>query len=135
MIDVRELRIGNIISHGKYNSLWRINFFLGSSMANVDSAHVNFATDDESEVELSECSPAELTEKLLIKLGLINSSHAGLKRYSHPDCDFELGEYKGEWYLVDREMQLTVKVKYVHKAQNLCYELHNLELTIKETAQ
>lgn len=80
-------------------------------------------------------NPIELTEEWLIKLSLINSSHAGLKRYSHPDCDFELGEYKGEWFLVDREMQLTVKVKYVHKAQNLCYELHNLELTTKETAQ
>ena len=70
-----DLRIGNIVSEGKYKSPVRIITFFGSEYVEVDAGLVNFATDDLRETELTKCEPIPLTASWLLKFGFEKSSN------------------------------------------------------------
>lgn len=121
-MEAKDLRIGNLIQDVKHKSPWRIECFLGSSMATVDAGLVNFATDDLHDIELNEHEPIALNEKWLVRLGFIDGEKNGIKL-------IRINEY---YYVcfVNGSKSLSVDIKYVHQLQNLYYALTGVELSV-----
>jgi hypothetical protein len=116
----QELRIGNLIQDKKYKSPWRVECFLGSTMATVDAGLVNFPTDDNHDIELSEHEGIPLDEKWLIKFGFVDNEKSKIKL-------IRINEF---YYVcfVNRSRCLDVDIKYVHQLQNLYFALTGEEL-------
>lgn len=135
-----ELRIGNLIQHG--NTAYRIISFMGTSYVEVDSAYVNFATDDQRELLISECTPIELTEELAMKLGLNKKSPI---TWTFPKLNVPFIIYLSEPQFSNSPFELfytgnqpdgsasgcDVGIDFVHQLQNLYFALTGEELILK----
>jgi hypothetical protein len=121
-MEAKDLRIGNLIQCKKYKSPWRIECFLGSTMATVDAGLVNFPTDDNHDIELSEHEGIPLDEKWLIKFGFVENEKTKIKFIRINDFYFVC--------FVNRSRSLDVDIKYVHQAQNIYYALTGVELSV-----
>lgn len=137
-MNAAELRIGNIIQHGEFNSSFRIISFYGGNQALVDSAHVKFPTDDQFEPLLSECSGVKITVKWLERFGFITfdaevdmmeygmSGHDNFSLFNDGGLNFVDEE---PFYIEYRDKK--IQVDYIHQLQNLYFALTGEELTIK----
>jgi hypothetical protein len=121
-MEAKELRIGNLIQDKKNKSHWRIECFLGSTMATVDAGLVNFPTDDNHDIELSEHEGIPLDEKWLVRFGFVDNEKSKIKL-------IRINEF---YYVcfVNRSRSLDVDIKYVHQLQNLYYALTGVELSV-----
>jgi hypothetical protein len=121
-VDAKDLRIGNLIQDKKYKSTWKIQCFLGSTMATVDAGLVTFPTDDKHDIELSEHERIPLDEKWLIKFGFVDNEKSEIKL-------IRINEF---YYVcfVNRSKSLNIDIKYVNQLQNLYYALTGVELSV-----
>jgi hypothetical protein len=123
-MEAKELRIGNLIQDKRHKSTWRIECFLGQTMATVDAGMVNFATDDLHDIELSEHEPIVLDEKWLIKFGFVDGKKNMIKLIRINEFYFVC--------FVNGSKSLNVDLKFVHQLQNLYYALTGVELSVSD---
>jgi hypothetical protein len=125
MIEARELRIGNYVSNGKKTVL-------------VD-AHTIY---DNSGTCNGLLKPIKITNHWLVILGAEkipeNRFHVTLYCFEGSDSQkWCVGFVDGNWSLFESESDAGCnavnhsELKYIHKLQNLLFEVANVELTIK----
>jgi hypothetical protein len=114
-MNVKELRIGNyIIVRGSENefNLWDGDF------------------------EPDDCFPIPLNEKWFLSFGAeFHIEDSRIKQYYLGEIKIELSKNDSEIYWTNQEPGGWKEIKYVHKLQNIYYELHDKELTIKELSK
>jgi hypothetical protein len=129
MIPINELRIGNYAYYGKRNSIGKIIMFLGTQTVELDEAPFLDYEEDFIDIDISEINSIPLTKDRLREF-----------RFKKDKSNFINDSY------VNKELKLTiiiredkffltsffgwVELKYVHKMQNLCFELTGKELTL-----
>ncbi len=130
MIDVKELRVGNLISDDKQN-VFTVKT-IQSDTVNYESIHGETLY---SPIALKYCEPIPLTEEWLLKFGFEKPQ---FNNYLQKDFNlFTVYWYpKGEgFYFHDaRDLNCTIDplLKYVHQVQNLYFALTGKEIIIKE---
>lgn len=130
-----ELRIGNFIQHKDYKNPVCIQLFLGLTMANVDGAMLNFATDEIYDIELIEYEPIPITEKWLVRFGFerINQQYPHKKIYSLNKFYIKFDIKDSFFYWAVYGANTDYKIELVHQLQNLYIALTGQELELKES--
>lgn len=127
-MNAKELRIGNYVNLKGHNELCIVN--------DVDPKWVNLTipasgmTDDNEETK--DLTPIKITDEILLSAGFIYEFSSFVYKTGELiriiiqklDDDFHLSLGGGK----------TKQVKYLHRLQNLIYELADLEITINEKA-
>lgn len=129
MIDVKDLRIGNLVMH-------RNKVSVIGSLVSVESApqwgdgRVGFHQETLTAFSQNSIDPIPLSEEWLARLGFVVN-----KDVHYPmlfkDC-YGVWETNGDWHFGIEDGSLRV-VKYIHEVMNLYYLLSEQELTIKES--
>lgn len=122
MIEPKELRIGNLIQT-KFGSIVNI------VAIDITSCLIEFETGKIDRRVYLELEPIELIEEWLLKCGFEKEN----------DYMYSINkgtiDYFSIWIFSDGiyfcELSKPIKLKYVHKLQNLYFELRDKELTIK----
>jgi hypothetical protein len=121
MIQANELRIGNWIKHDP--SYVENQNFIVSDIRTYREKTVNG-------IEIDDCLPIPLTEKILLKAGFIK------KRISLTFNEFSFYNEDLENVYIDLDQGqclsgICIKVKYLHQLQNLYFALTGIELQFK----
>ena len=122
-MEVRELRIGNLVQDNKGNTI------------EVDASLFVADMDPNGYFDLSDCLPIQITPEWLEKLGFIRSD----KTYSYQTSD----QFYIDWTMEDgiclngiyddimSNGDKLEHIKYIHQLQNLYYALTGDELILK----
>lgn len=128
-MEVKELRIGNILQDIQYKSPMRIVQFYGTSMFELDSPYMDY-TDYRCDADLNKYEPIPLTEEWLVKFGFTKDKNL----FFHDKCSYiQSDAYNcggGFGYCLNDEKIDFLHIKYVHQLQNLYFALTGEELTI-----
>jgi len=135
MINARELRIGNLLQDSNGDIFSALAF-------NTSSVWIEYLVEEKErsstlELDIENVFPVALTEKWLLRFGFEenpNHEHPSFDEYRLPqDCDFAIGNYNDEYWIVDFLDQTygSPEIKYVHQLQNLYFALTGEELIIK----
>ena len=121
-MEARELRIGNFLSVGGY--IWQVD-----SIINGENPELYFAENTEYNHYLN-AEPIPLTEKIfrsIPEMGMdLDSNFGSWFKWIKED------EGRGYAILVDcDEGWVGQKIKFIHKLQNIYFDIENKELTIK----
>jgi hypothetical protein len=122
-MEANELRIGNLVNaNGVYEG--EVKTF---KRLNEDLSVVFFSDGSKHGIGeyLEDIKPIPLTEELLLKLGFISNPY--MDRYELEGFHVYCNKTKGFLELHHRGTEL----KYLHRLQNLYFEVKNNELTIK----
>lgn len=126
MMDIKELRIGNLVSISDYNNL---------EVLGISSNNVGLKLDSTKfiSVQCDELQPIPITVEWLLKLGF--EYHTFDKNYvitTQKDWHNSIKEIDGDWFynnnFSDANCYFVREVKYVHQLQNLYYALNEEEL-------
>ena len=115
-----ELRIGNLILF--YKDVIEINY--------INKTHIGYGKGNFAPISFNNFEPIPLTEEWLIKLGFEKKQ----RLYVLSFLRVEINKYingKWEYTLLFNDIKKIKEIKYVHKLQNLYFELTGEELTIK----
>lgn len=134
MVDIKELRIGNIVKC--YSSLYKKNKPFEVSQILVDNIEL-IDTDESFEILYDRLDGIPLTEELLLKCGFT-------KEYYGFSCDIVELSYgrflcnddtdKDKLFLSINNAEYTisgVSFKYLHQLQNIYYALMGKELNVE----
>lgn len=122
MISIYDLRVGNIVSYS------------GSTLALTESLFAGIL-----EGNLADIQPIQLTKEWFKKLGFTITDMAD--HWEFEKGDFSLFQLKMEilnremppFYILHSKTSQHIKVPYVHRLQNLYYEIKNHPLQIDKS--
>lgn len=123
MIDEKEIRIGNWLTH---NHEWNYSEFTGDFQWECSDWYAL----GESTLHLENVSPIPLTDEWLLKFG------GDIKPYSIgiilDRFRFIWKESYNYWYVLDKDSQsYMTKIEWVHECQNFFKALNGQELQVK----
>jgi hypothetical protein len=133
MINVKELRLGNLIEYHVTDSVDGTDEWVDNYVDYDDIGWISLQKNDER------YRPKVLTEEMLVKFGVIGVGQANCYV---PMAQNQNGEIKyaftltkelisNVFYCFDL-MKEPIKIEYVHQLQNLYFALTGEEVTIKE---
>jgi hypothetical protein len=129
-MDVKELRIGNWIQSRGYERQVREVYTNRVLITKTPHLTLNYI-EEKTGIHIKSIEPIPLTEEWLIKYGFKYDGHTYYSKKIDKDTQFsiivDIGREKG--YLVNIGIKL-IKLDYVHKLQNLYFELRDEELTM-----
>lgn len=125
MIDVRELRIGNIFKTSDCDC-----FRVGEVYEKEDGLYCveNGIDFNGSSLygSVEDLQPIPLTEELLVKCGMNECDDACVVRYSYRN-----GKFKMNINNIENGCQIcSIEVKYLHQLQNIYFDLTGKELEV-----
>jgi hypothetical protein len=143
MTDARELRIGNYLLHQRNKEIIELITVLGVDYDGTGLFY-NYYSQDGSQYPRSteHFKPIPITGKFLIELGAVeipkNQFHVTLYCFKDSEYyDWCVGYIEGAWHLFNGKNDAFCngvnhsELKYIHKLQNLLFEVANVELTKK----
>lgn len=135
-MEAKGLQEGNLIQDIKYKSPWRIICFLGSAMATVDAGLVNFPTDDQHDVDLSECEAIPFAKEWPERFGfekIENDFKEDFKCiYWNKGIRVALCIDSMWRYFPETLFGFSIDIEYVHRFQNIHYDLTGEELKVND---
>jgi hypothetical protein len=138
MIDIKELRIGNLVNRPFYNPCPK-NEGIAYEICTIDfisrnKVNVKIKKNRIIKYNIADLTPVEITEDLLLKLGFeLNYNSAISRKFNlKKDCRFDYSfstvasihnsgfRFKGSYF----------DIKYIHRLQNFYFALTNEELIL-----
>lgn len=117
MINLRELRLGNLVYHNE-----KATPIIGIGQSGNGFTDVGYFNDDKWDVE-----PILLTEEWVIKLGIQKMPETEYTQDTYDLAGFKLWYNKGQFLFADKW-----PILYVHQLQNLYFSFKGEELTIDD---
>lgn len=131
MIKATELRINSIVRHTNENGTFEFNVseILARGVNVIHNGGIWF-------IKYEDLIPIPLTEEWFLKFGFEEKPFYGRKYFEKNDFKIKAGENGWFDYFIDIDYGNDTKefasFKYVHRLQNLYFELKDEELTLKE---
>ena len=121
MINAKELRLGNYVSHLGVKKVYAVQRLVNDSYCIIDH-------DKDCAPNCDNIEPIPLTEDWLEKFGFEQNEVWG-SGWHLPNMEVQIGSEFRCFYMDSVD---DVSVKYVHQLQNLYFALTGEELTIKQ---
>lgn len=135
MVNIKELRIGNIIA-GKYHSIIQSISSIVKDISYSGEYCICLYNGDKYGIDYIE--PIQLTEELLVKCGMNECDDACFVRYAYRNGKFKMNimicglkKYILSINDIENRCQIcNVEVKYLHQLQNIYFDLTGKELEV-----
>jgi hypothetical protein len=134
MIEAKELRIGNLLTHDARTCRVTSLIENGESNYDIETRFVKGGEVRFNSIIYVGLEPIPLTEEWLVKFGLQHKSFSFDHERLHKDINVG---YNGDDFINNQisllyKKKVWFKIHYVHSLQNLYFALTGEELTIKE---
>ena len=126
-MDIRELRIGNLVLYGSVVTLVET---IGKGGINFNNYPEGYSDIDEDWIQ-----PIPITEEWLLKFGFEKRGPVDAlynDHWRHPNLNPVFSEETFTALTIDDGIDIAYDIKYVHQIQNVFFVLTGQELTIKE---